>query len=169
MNSLPVVRTHGNLETTHFESGGHRYVAIRHNKGRIELYLVHPGGLETFLRYATPHKSEADNVALAVFAAHGAKRSRTYAMENPLRRGSSRAVVSANIAKLRHEGYPQKQAVAIALKTAGLSYYANENPLSTIEVVGLTLLGIAVIGTVGAIINVSMLKSSFSSGNAGST
>jgi len=35
---------------------------------------------------------------------------------NPLRKGKSRKVVSANIRKLRHEGYPQKQAVAIALK-----------------------------------------------------
>lgn len=35
---------------------------------------------------------------------------------NPLRRGASRAAVSDNIKKLMHEGYPQKQAVAIALK-----------------------------------------------------
>lgn len=34
----------------------------------------------------------------------------------PLRRGKSREVVSENIAQLMHEGYPQKQAVAIALR-----------------------------------------------------
>lgn len=36
----------------------------------------------------------------------------------PLRRGSSRATVSANISELRASGYPQTQAVAIALDTA---------------------------------------------------
>lgn len=38
---------------------------------------------------------------------------------NPLRRGSSRATVSANIRELVHAGYPQKQAIAIALRSAG--------------------------------------------------
>jgi hypothetical protein len=37
----------------------------------------------------------------------------------PLRRGKSDAAVSANIRTLRHEGYPQKQAVAIAMSKAG--------------------------------------------------
>jgi len=46
----------------------------------------------------------------------------------PLRAGKSKAVVSHNIRTLRREGYPQKQAVAIALKKAGLSYYREENP-----------------------------------------
>lgn len=36
----------------------------------------------------------------------------------PLKRGASRKVVSENIAKLRREGYPPKQAVAIALDKA---------------------------------------------------
>lgn len=37
----------------------------------------------------------------------------------PLKKGSSKKVVSANIREMRSTGRPQKQAVAIALKTAG--------------------------------------------------
>jgi hypothetical protein len=40
----------------------------------------------------------------------------------PLKKGKSRKVVSRNISELRHSGYPQKQAIAIALSQAGLSY-----------------------------------------------
>lgn len=37
----------------------------------------------------------------------------------PLKRGKSKAVVSHNIAKMMDEGYPQDQAVAIAMRKAG--------------------------------------------------
>lgn len=37
----------------------------------------------------------------------------------PLRKGSSKKTISANIAELIHSGRPQKQAVAIAMDKAG--------------------------------------------------
>lgn len=37
----------------------------------------------------------------------------------PLESGSSQAVVSRNISKLRHEGRPEGQAIAIAMDKAG--------------------------------------------------
>ena len=39
----------------------------------------------------------------------------------PLKKGKSKKTVISNVKKLRGEGYPQRQAVAIALNTAGKS------------------------------------------------
>lgn len=37
----------------------------------------------------------------------------------PLKRGKSNKTISANIRELRHAGYPQRQAIAIAERKAG--------------------------------------------------
>lgn len=37
----------------------------------------------------------------------------------PLKRGKSQKTISSNIRKLRHEGYPQDQSIAIAENKAG--------------------------------------------------
>jgi len=46
----------------------------------------------------------------------------------PLRPGKSRETISKNISQLVHEGYPQKQAVAIAFDKAGRSRKRPNNP-----------------------------------------
>lgn len=44
----------------------------------------------------------------------------------PLKKGKSDKVVSSNIKKLMNEGYPQKQAIAISLESAGKSKKPNK-------------------------------------------
>ena len=39
----------------------------------------------------------------------------------PLKKGKSKKTISSNVKKLRGEGYPQRQSVAIAFNTAGKS------------------------------------------------
>ncbi len=36
----------------------------------------------------------------------------------PLKKGSSKKVISSNISELRHSGYPEKQSIAIAFSEA---------------------------------------------------
>jgi hypothetical protein len=37
----------------------------------------------------------------------------------PLLKGASKSVISQNISELRHSGYPEKQAIAIAMSKSG--------------------------------------------------
>lgn len=36
----------------------------------------------------------------------------------PLKKGKSKKTISSNISKLRHEGYPERQSIAISLNMA---------------------------------------------------
>ena len=63
----------------------------------------------------------------------------------PLHQGRSDEVVSKNISKLVHEGYPQKQAIAIAMREAGRSKEAALGP-GVLRGVGMGVVGGGVLG-----------------------
>jgi hypothetical protein len=68
----------------------------------------------------------------------------------PLKRGKSRAIVSHNIRTLRHEGYGEKQSVAIALKEARKNGATSFAPNSGHPIEGVMLGAVAGV-TVGAL------------------
>lgn len=45
----------------------------------------------------------------------------------PLKKGKSKKTISANIAELKNSGYPEDQAVAIAMDKAGMSKKRKKN------------------------------------------
>lgn len=72
---------------------------------------------------ASPH-NQVGSVAEAERLVKGGK------WTNPLRRGHSRAVVSANIRELIRSGHPQRQAIAAAMKKAGIR---RNSPLTRVQ------------------------------------
>jgi hypothetical protein len=52
----------------------------------------------------------------------------------PLQKGSSQTAISANIGELQDSGYPQKQAIAIAMDKAGKSKKKKKKSVSSDEV-----------------------------------
>lgn len=74
---------------------------------------------------------------------------------NPLKRGSSNQTISDNIRTLRHEGYPQKQAIAIAYSKAGRSRRkrSRRNPLAwkltPLEAGAVVVGAVAALGAIG--------------------
>lgn len=77
--------------------------------GGIYYVSTQPGGIKGFLGLREGGLGARENPI---------RRGGRSRRSNPLQKGSSREVISANIRKLRREGYEQSQAVAIALNQA---------------------------------------------------
>ena len=57
----------------------------------------------------------------------------------PLKKGKSKKVISSNIRELRHSGYPEKQAVAIAFsKSREKGFYTHDKvaPMGKCHIIG---------------------------------
>ncbi len=95
---------------------GERRVSVwRRNPPRdtVRMLLQHPP-----LARAYDRASASRRLKIVQKLEEVAERARTMRRSNPLRKGRSRATISANIRELMHTGRKQKQAVAIALSTA---------------------------------------------------
>ena len=66
----------------------------------------------------------------------------------PLKRGSSDKTISSNIRTLRHEGYPQRQAIAIAYRKAGRS---RKNPVDPGDAALYIVGGLIAVGILGVV------------------
>lgn len=101
---------------------------VKRNPGFTPEYIAYSAAREAYGRALNMRNSDPRKAALvkarwaalvkaraAVDALPEGRRMRT----NPLRRGPSKAAISANIRELMRAGRPQKQAIAIALRSAG--------------------------------------------------
>lgn len=87
--------------------GDIEYLYVVTPKGEVKTYKPKPSFGDTPVE---------DSLALQFFTEVKGNK-----LKNPLKSGKSKKTVSDNIRTLMKEGYPQKQAIAIALKKAGLS------------------------------------------------
>jgi hypothetical protein len=108
------VTSTGDLRIENTDNG--KFVTIKKEKKSFGIYI----GGDQFKKIVVRNKKEAKDKARKIVI-----------KDNPLKSGSSKEIVSQNISRMIKEGYPQKQAVAIALKKAGIS--KNSNPKKSEE------------------------------------